>query len=475
MHGAIDLNRTAVRQSRLFGAGLRTIIADRFLATCVVALALLAASSAARAETPGNAGHLFWQNDARPALRTAYTLPAEKLARARSLYHWRTALDFADPLWDILVLVAILGSGWAGKMRDWALRITQRRWLQGLCFIPPFLLLTMVLQLPLTMAGHHVSLAYGLSIQRWGSWFLDWTKAALLDLLAGTVIVTVLFAIIRVSPRRWWIWIWLLSLPTEVFLVFILPVVVDPMFNQFEPLAKTNPALVQQLERVVQKTGMDIPPTRMFLMQASRKVTGSNAYVTGFGASKRVVVWDTTIKSSPIDEILVVFGHELGHYILDHIRRGLVIGSVISFVFLWLGFHLAGFLVKRYGERWQIASLQDWAALAVLLLVLSVLSFVAEPIGNAISRAQEHEADVFGQEVVHGIVANPAQVEVDSFQRLGEQFLDYPYPNPFVVFWSYSHPTTAARVAFATKYNPWQPGRHPRYFDRDGKMLNHRF
>jgi STE24 endopeptidase len=442
---------------------------------CLFALALpvtLCAAAANATKLPVPAPQ---QTDTAAPQVLAYTLPAGKLAEARSLYHWRTMFDFADPVWDILAALAILNFGWAARLRDWAAAITPRRWLQGFCFIPLFLLLTMVLQLPLSVAGHHVSLVYGQSIQSWGSWFLDWAKAILLNLLGGTVILSVLCAILRHSPRRWWIWIWVLSLPTEVFLVFLLPVVVDPIFNHFEPLMQSNPALVQQLERVVAKTGVEIPPSRMFLMRASEKVTGSNAYVTGFGSSKRVVVWDTTIKSSPTDEILVVFGHELGHYVLDHIQKGLAIGSLISFFFLWLGFHLARFLVGRYGERWRVPSLEDWAALAVLLLVVNTLSFAAEPIGNAISRAQEHQADVFGEEVVHGIVPQPQRVAAESFQRLGEQSLDYPDPNPFVVFWSYTHPSIAQRMAFASSYDPWQPGKHPRYFDRDGQILHRRF
>ena len=231
----------------------------------------------------------------------------------------------------------------------------------------------------------------------------------MLDLISGTVVVSVVFALIRKS-RRWWLWLWVISLPMEVLLVFVLPVVVDPMFNHFEPLAQSNPALVQQLERVIAKTGVSIPPARMFLMKASEKYTSSNAYVTGFGSSQRVVVWDNTIKHSPPDEILLVFGHELGHYVLHHIERGLAMGAVISLFFLWIGFHLARYLIRRYGPRWHIASLEEWPAMAVLLLVLTVLSFVAEPIGNGISRAQEHQADVFGSEVVHGIVADPQRV-----------------------------------------------------------------
>jgi STE24 endopeptidase len=392
-----------------------------------------------------------------------YTLPPAQLTQARALYFWRTALDFVSPVWNILALLAILTFGWAARLRDWAVSITPRKWLQGLCFAPLLLLLIGLLSLPPALVAHHVSLRYDQSVQRWPSWFVDWAKGLAIDLLSGTLVLAILFAIIRRS-RRWWLWFWVLTLPTQVFVIFVLPVVIDPLFNHFQPLDQTNPALVVQLERVVAKTGISIPPSRMFLMNASEKVTGSNAYVTGFGASKRVVVWDTTIKSSPTGEILFIFGHELGHYVLNHIQRGLLIGSALSLFFLWVGFHMAKFLVRRWGARWGIASLEDWAAAALLLLVLGILSFLADPVANVISRGQEHEADVFGEEVIHGLVADPQTIAAQSFQRLGEESLDYPDPNPFVVFWTYSHPPIAAREAFARGYDPWQPGRHPRYF-----------
>jgi STE24 endopeptidase len=392
-----------------------------------------------------------------------YTLPPATLEKARSLYHWRTALDFIASFWSILVLLFLLNSRWASRLAAWSASISRRPWLQGLCFAPAFLLLLSLFHLPLSIVGHHISLAYGQSVQGWGSWSLDWGKALLLDLLSGAFVLSLVFALIRYS-RRWWLWLWLISLPLQVLVVFVLPLVVDPMFNHFEPLAKTDPVLVEQLERVVEKTGTAIPPSRMFLMKASEKYTSSNAYVTGFGSSRRVVVWDNTIKSSPNDEILLVFGHELGHYVLHHIERGLVIGAAVSLLFLWLGSYLVQLLIGRYGPRWHIASLQDWGATGVLMLVLSILSLLAEPIGNTISRAQEHQADVFGQEVVHGIVADPQTVNAQSFQRLGEQALEYPYPSPLVVFWTYTHPPIADREAFAASYNPWKPGSTPQYF-----------
>jgi STE24 endopeptidase len=397
--------------------------------------------------------------------KLVYTLSPDQLERARSLYHWRTALDFGSTLWGLLVLLAVLNFRWAAGLGEWAASVTHKPWVQGLCFAPAILLLLSLLHLPLAVLGHHISLSYGQSVQGWGSWFIDWGKAVVLNLLSGTVVLAVLFALIR-NSGRWWLWLWLVSLPMQLLVVFVLPLVIDPLFNHFEPLAQTQPALVQQLERVVARTGVSIPPSRMFLMKASEKYTSSNAYVTGFGSSRRVVVWDNTIKSSPPDETLMVFGHELGHYVLHHIERGLAMGAAISLFFLWIGSHLARLLVRRYGARWHIASLEDWAATAVLLLVLAVLSFVAEPIGNSISRMMEHQADVFGIEVVHGIVADPQKVDAESFQRLGEQALEYPYPSAFVVFWTYTHPPIAKREAFAASYDPWQPGGHPQYFSK---------
>jgi STE24 endopeptidase len=397
--------------------------------------------------------------------KLVYSLPPGELERARSLYHWRTGLDFGSTLWSVLVLLALLNFRWAASLGAWAASVTAKPWMQGLCFAPVFLLLLTLFDLPIAILRHDISLSYGQSIQSWGSWFVDWGKALMLDLISGTVVLSVLFMLIRKS-RRWWLWLWVVSLPMQVLVVFVLPLVVDPMFNHFEPLAQTNPALVQKLEQVVDKTGVSIPPARMFLMNASEKYTSSNAYVTGFGSSRRVVVWDNTIKHSPPDEILLVFGHELGHYVLHHIERGLAIGAVLSFFFLWIGSRLARFLVLRYGLRWQIASLEDWGATAVLLLVLTILTFVAEPIGNSISRAQEHQADVFGSEVVRGIVAEPQRVGAQSFQRLGEESLEYPYPSPFVVFWTYTHPPIAEREAFAANYAPWRQGAQPRYFSK---------
>jgi STE24 endopeptidase len=396
--------------------------------------------------------------------RAAYTLPPEKLKPAQELFQARTALHFVGEGWEIVQLVLLLALGVPARMRNVAENLTKNRWGQGFVFVFVLLLLITLLNAPLRIYGHQIALAYGLSVQGWGSWVWDQVKSFFLAWIVGSLLVMVLFWVIGKSPRHWWFWFWIPTMAAVLFGVFISPIVVDPLFNKFEPLQQRNPALVEQLEKVVARSGVSLPPDRMFFMRASQKVTSLNAYVTGFGPSKRLVLWDTTIAAATPDELSGVFGHELGHYALHHIVLGLLFTAVLLLVAFFLGQKVAQWLLSRFGARWGIRSQNDWAFVVVLALVLNVLNFVSEPIDNAFSRSIEHAADVYGQEAIHGIVADAQSTTQRGFQKLGETSLDDPTPHPFVDFWTSSHPSIADRAAFAVAYNPWADGQHPKYF-----------
>jgi STE24 endopeptidase len=398
--------------------------------------------------------------------KPAYSLPPEKLKQAIEYSRIRIILYFIETGWGILQLILLLALGIAARMRNVAVNVSKNRWAQGFTFTFLLLFLTTLLNLPLDMYGHHISIAFGQSVQHWGSWFGDLGKSFGLTFIFGGLFVMLLFWVIRKSPTRWWFWFWIPAMIAVVLGVFVVPVFIDPLFNKFEPLAQSNPELVTRLEKVVQRGGIDIPPNRMFLMKASEKVTGLNAYVTGIGSSKRVVVWDNSIAKATPDEISYIFGHEMGHYVLNHIPKTLVFLSALLLIEFYLGYLGMHWLIRRYGARWRIPSQSDWAALVVLLLIFSVLSFLSEPIINGFSRSTEHAADVYGQEAIHGIVADPQSTAQHSFQVLGEQSLTDPNPNRFVEFWTFSHPSITSRAAFAANYNPWAPGQHPRYFNK---------
>jgi len=312
--------------------------------------------------------------------------------------------------------------------------------------------------LPVSMYGHHLSLKYEQSIQAWGSWFWDWTKGELLTFALAGILIWVLYGVMRRSPRRWWFYFWLAAIPILVFLMFIEPLAIEPLFFKFEPLEAKQPALVAAIEKVVARGGLEIPPDRMFEMKASDKLNSLNAYVSGLGASKRVVVWDTTIRTLSTPEIIFVFGHEMGHYVLGHVRNTLIFVCALLLAALFLGFHLFHWMLRRWGARWRIRGPSDWASLPALLLLFAIFSFLSEPLVNSYSRNQEHQADVYGLEVTHGILLDARSVAVHSFQVMGEVDLDEPDPNRFIEFWTYTHPSTAERIAFAESYDPWDGG-----------------
>jgi Zn-dependent protease with chaperone function len=185
--------------------------------------------------------------------------------------------------------------------------------------------------------------------------------------------------------------------------------------------------------------------------------------VTGFGASKRVVVFDTTIAKMSTPQIVYVAGHEMGHYVLEHIPKLLAFGAVFLFVLFYLGYRSIGWVLGRWGAKWEIRGLDDWASLPALLLLLSIFSFLGSPIASACSRHYEHQADQYGLEVTHGLTPDSNQVAAQAFQILGDVDLADPEPNPVAVFLFYSHPPIPDRLQFALTYDPWSKGEQPEF------------
>jgi Zn-dependent protease with chaperone function len=394
---------------------------------------------------------------------TQYTLPPDKLAKAKSLYTTQIVLMIGETLYGFLVLLLIVRGRLGATFRNMAERLTRFRFVQAYIVVPALFFVLAALNLPFDIYGHHVYLQYGISVQGWSSWLWDWIKSQLVLYVIFSLVIWILYSIIRRSPQRWWFYFWLISIPIVVFITFIAPIVLDPIFNKFEPLEKTNPALVQAIHKVTERGGLDIPPERMYEMKASEKVTDYNAYVTGMGATKRVVVWDTTEHDMTTDEILFVFGHEMGHYVLGHIWKGILFLSAMLFIAFYVGFVLVRGAISRWRERLGIRELGDWASLPLLMLIFSVLSFIGTPIGSTFSRHIEHQADVYGLEVIHGLVPESSHVAAVAFQKLGEKSYDYPYPNRFLVFWIYNHPAIADRLVFALDYKPWEQGKPSQY------------
>jgi len=424
------------------------------------------ANSAVPASTAtGGSSRAAASQAAEPAPDTIveYAPPPAEYARAKAYSNARYRQIFIGALYGFLVLLVILRWRVAPAFRDLAERASSHRFVQLVVFAPLILLTIAVLEIASDIWDESLSRAYGLSVQTWGAWTRDWILNQVITLIVETLLVGILYFAIRRSPRRWWFYFWLASIPILLALFFLEPFVIDPLFYKFTPLQTVQPVLLSEMQKVVHRGGMEIPADRMFVMNASSKQTGLNAYVTGLGASKRVVVWDNTIAHATIPETLAVFGHEMGHYVLLHIPKEISIDAAILLFLLYIGYRLSNWMLARWGAQWGIRDLQDWASLPVLLFVITALAFLATPAFNAVSRHFEHEADRYGLEVIHGIVPNENQVAAHFFEKSGELNLADPDPSTFIKIWFFDHPTRPERVHFAATYDPWSKGEEPKY------------
>jgi STE24 endopeptidase len=381
-----------------------------------------------------------------------YRLSPEKYQKAVAYSRAGYRLYFLSVFWNLAVILLLLRSGFIAKLRDFAESRSSSHSLQALIFVPVLFVLLALLHLPIRLYWHHLSVFYQQSIQPWGSWFWDWTKAQLLSIALALLVVTLLFALIRSKPRSWWLFAWLGAIPLSLFLGLIAPWYVDPLFNKFRPLRETQPQLVQSIGELSRRAGIPVPPERMFLMEASAKTNAINAYVTGLGASKRIVIWDTSIQKTKPEELLFIVGHEMGHYVLGHVVKGFAYFLALLFFALFLAYRALQWMIARWGSAWGIRGQSDWAALGVLLLLLNIMSFFGEPIGNAFSRMLEHAADAYGLQLIQGFFPNANEVAAHAFQVLGEEDLDDPNPPKFIVLWLYSHPPLNDRLRFALNF-----------------------
>jgi STE24 endopeptidase len=392
-----------------------------------------------------------------------YTLPPAQEAQAIAYARAEHELYFLDVAYSLVLLVLLLQLQVAPRIRDLAARVSTISFVQAVVFVPLILLTIDVLSLPTAIWRHRLDLKYQQSIQGWGSWLVDWAKGEGVEVAVGAFLMWILYAVIRKSPRRSWLYFWLATVPLIILGAVAEPLIVEPLFFTFTPLVNSQPHLAERIGQVVKRAGLEIPQNRMFVMNASSKLKGLNAYASGLGPTKRVVVWDTTIQRMTEYEILCVFGHEMGHYVLGHVRNGILFACGVLLLFFFLAHRILHWMLAGWGESWAIRGADDLASLPAMMLLLTVFSFLLTPISNAYSRHLEHQADQYGLEVIHGLVQDAPVVAAHAFQVLGEVDLEEPNPSAAEKFWFYSHPPLDERMRFAQTYDPWSQGRAPEF------------
>jgi STE24 endopeptidase len=405
--------------------------------------------------------------------------PSEK---AVSYYHSGIVLWIVSVLWGLLIPALFLFTGFSARIRDWARKGGQIwfsviskidnlfypevifapiAWIgRTLCFfvglyLTIFLLINFVIDLPLSYyQGYTRQHAYGLSNQTFGKWFGDEIKGLLIGIFVGFLFLWIPYLLIKKSPRRWWLYTGLLAIPFLTLAILVQPVWIDPLFNKFGPMK--NKELEARILALAERAGIE--GGRVYEVDKSEDTKALNAYVTGFGATKRIVLWDTIIAKLDQDELLFVMGHEMGHYVLGHVWKSIIFFSILIMATLYAIHRTAGWLIDKYHRRFGFTELSDVASLPLIILLFSAYFLIVAPIALAFSRHNEHEADRFGLEITRN---NHAAAM--AFVKLQQENLGVPRPNVLVKLWQASHPTLGERIDFCNEYRPWDKGEALRY------------
>lgn len=372
-----------------------------------------------------------------------YHLPPDKYQQAVRFHDTLAALHFLEAAYLLLILTAMWRLGLAERIAGWARRHARRRVLQAPLILPPLLAIPGLALLPLDAWRHHLTLSNGLSVENWLPWFGDWLKYGSIELIIAVPAVWVGLALMRRNRRRWWLHAWLMAIPVTFLLALVFPLVIEPMFYNYVPLELLHPLLVPEIRNVAEHSGLPVKTDQVLEMNAGDKWKSLNAYMSGLGPTRRIVVWDTTIAALNVSQLQSVVAHELGHYALHHVA----IGTSLGLLFLLPCLYLAGRFVERFTSEPGA-----WAALPLWLITALWLNFLSEPIANTYSRWQERQADIFELNVMKSLAPDAGRTSAEVDQIMGERSLDHPDPNPLVVFWIYTHPPTADRMRFAQTY-----------------------
>jgi Zn-dependent protease with chaperone function len=411
---------------------------------------------------------------ATPAPREATAPAAESTATAPAPSSERIAVPEASPkamryyrsgivLWwlgtalSLAVPALLLFSGFAARLRDLARRLG-RKWFFALAvFVALYIVIDWILGLPLSYySGFVRQHAYGLSNQTFGKWIGDSLKGLGVGIVGSVLFVWIPYLLVEKSPRRWWLYTALALIPFLIVGMFVAPIWIDPLFNDFGPMQDKDleAAILATAERAGIEGG------RVYEVDKSVDTNAVNAYVTGFGGTQRIVLWDTIIAKLDRDELLFVMGHEMGHYAMRHVVWSIAFSSVFVLVALYLIYRTAGWCVTRWGDRFGFRELHDFASLPLALLLLGLYGFLLTPGALAFSRYLEHEADRFALELTRDNHAGAT-----AFVKLQTENLSNPRPGPIYKLWRASHPPLGERIDFCNDYRPWERGQALRYED----------
>lgn len=316
----------------------------------------------------------------------------------------------------------------------------------GIIYVAIFSTIDLLVTLPTSYYGFVLSHRYGLSNQSIYRWLELIFKSFVLDTLTLALIMWFTYYLIRISPNRWWLYLGLLAIPVIVFMNFISPTYIDPIFNKYISIDKEDDDLGRDIKKLLDKVG--VGDADIFVVDKSRDTNTLNAYMTGILSSKRIVLWDTTIDKLEREEVLSVTAHEIGHYVLGHIWKGIVLGGLFSMFLIYLIYKTSNWILINSNGSFGFSKLYSIASLPLLIFVLNFYMFLSNPIVNFTSRYMEREADAYEINLT-----KDREAAISAMIKLSEESLSIPRPSEIYKIWFYTHPPVEERVEFFENVN----------------------
>jgi len=435
--------------------GARRAAAAVIRAALAVAALLLLLAVDVRAQGQAPAGDAPATQLPASSDRVAVPEPSEQ---AKAYYRSGNILWVLDTAWTLILPALLLWTGLSARLRDWA-RAAGRKWFFVVAIYWVLFTIAMTaIDLPRTYYESFIRQhAYGLSNQTLGKWASDQLASLGVTLVIGALVLWVPYLLLAKSPRRWWIYTSALAVPFIVLIVLVQPIWIDPLFNRFGPMQ--DKVLEAQILALADRAGIE--GGRVFEVAKSEDTKTLNAYVNGFGRTKRIVLWDTILKALDRRQLLVVMGHEMGHYVLDHIWKLIGVLAVTICLLFYAVHRLASTLINRFSGRFGFTSLADVASLPLILMLFTAVSLVTDPVALATQRHFEHEADRFALEITHDNHAGAT-----AFVIMQQENLAVPRPGRLYTWFRMSHPPVGERIDFFNSYRPWESGQPLVYGNR---------
>ena len=374
-------------------------------------------------------------------------MPPDRRAKSDAYFeggYWLLLWDF---LMSAFVLWLMLHLRWSAKMRNLAERVSRFKPIQTAVYWIQFMVVLSILVFPLTVyEGYFREHKYGLLNQTFGPWFSDQLKGLAVGLILGAILMVPLFGLVRKLGKTWWVWGAVLMIVFSAFAGLIAPVYISPLFNKYKKLEDVR--VRDPILRMARANG--IPAKDVYQFDASRQSNRVSANVSGIANTMRISLNDNLLDRCTLPEIETTMGHEMGHYVLNHEYKGLVMFGVlivVSFAFVNWGINYS---LARWGTAWDVRGIGDLAVLPLAVIVFSLFLLFTTPISNTITRTMEFEADMYG---LNAARQPDAEANVDMF--LGEyRKLD---PGPVEEFVFYDHPSGRTRITAAMRWKAENP------------------